>query len=193
MQILLAEDDAVAGRTLTAILTAQGHEVTAVDNGIDAWGLWQVAHHRIIVSDWLMPAMDGIELCRRIRARPPGPYTYFMMQTIRTGLGNFLEAMKAGVDDFITKPIIPEELVARLEVAERILGLREELMTLEGLLAMCSYCKRIRDTDGAWTPLERYVEARSAARFSHGVCPQCWEAHVGPELRRLGLPGQENG
>ena len=98
MRILLAEDDAVAGRTLTAILTAQGHEVTAVDNGIDAWGLWQVARHRVIVSDWLMPEMDGIELCRRIRSRPPGPYTYFMMQTIRTGLSNFLEAMKAGVD-----------------------------------------------------------------------------------------------
>ncbi len=159
MRILLAEDDAVAGETLTAILTAQGHEVTAVDNGVDAW-------------------MDGIELCRKIRSRPPGPYTYFMMQTIRTGLGNFLEAMQAGVDDFITKPIVPEELVARLNVAERILGLREELMTLEGLLAMCSYCKRIRDTDGAWTPLERYVEQRSAARFSHGVCEDCYEKYL---------------
>src|SRR5207249_6484618 len=99
MRILLAEDDAVAGRTLTAILTAQGHEVSAVENGVDAWGLWKVSRHRVIVSDWLMPAMDGIELCRKIRAQPPGPYTYFMMQTIRTGLGNFLEAMKAGVDD----------------------------------------------------------------------------------------------
>src|SRR6266513_649316 len=165
MRILLAEDDAVAGRTLTAILTAQGHEVTAVENGVDAWGLWRVARHRVIVSDWLMPAMDGIELCRKIRARPPGPYTYFMMQTIRTGLSNFLEAMKAGVDDFITKPIIPEEL-----------------MTLEGLLAMCSYCKRIRDTDGAWTPLERYVEARSAARFSHGVCEDCYEKYLKPQV-----------
>jgi hypothetical protein len=110
-----------------------------------------------------MPVMDGIELCRKIRAQPPGPYTYFMMQTIRTGLDNFLQAMEAGVDDFITKPIVPEELLARLKVAERILGLREELMTLEGLLAMCSYCKRIRDTDGAWTPLERYVEPGQGA------------------------------
>jgi len=178
MKILLAEDDAVAGRTLTAILTAQGNEVTAVDNGIDAWALWQVSQPRVVVSDWLMPAMDGIELCRRIRARPPGPYTYFMMQTIRTGLGNFPEAMKAGADDFITKPIVPEELIARLDVAERILGLREQLLTLEGLLAMCSYCKRTRDTDGVWVPLERYVEARSTARFSHGVCPDCYEKYL---------------
>jgi len=178
MKILLAEDDAVAGRTLTAILTAQGHEVTAVDNGIDAWALWQVSQPRVVVSDWLMPAMDGIELCRRIRARPHGPCTYFMMQTIRTGLSNFLEAMKAGADDFITKPIVPEELIARLDVAERILGLREQLLTLEGLLAMCSYCKRTRDTDGVWVPLERYVEARSTARFSHGVCPDCYEKYL---------------
>ena len=182
MRILVAEDDAVAGETLTAILKAQGHEVDAVDNGVDAWGLWRVARHRVIVSDWVMPEMDGIGLCQKIRAQPPGPYTYFMMQTIRTGLKNFLEAMKAGVDDFITKPIIPEELIARLEVAERILGLREELMTLEGLLAMCSYCKRIRDTNGAWTSLERYVEARSAARFSHGVCEDCYEKYLRPQV-----------
>src|SRR5258708_16317323 len=139
MQILLAEDDAVAGQTLTAILTAQGHEVTAVDNGVDAWGLWLVAHHRVIVSDWLMPAMDGIELCRKIRSRPPGPYTYFMMQTIRTGLGNFLEAMQAGVDDFITKPNVAEKLGARLNAAERILELPEQLQTLDGLYRRGEY------------------------------------------------------
>src|SRR5258705_2323204 len=182
MQILLAEDDAVAGQTLTAILTAHGHKVTAADNGVDAWGLWQVARQRVIVSDWLMPEMDGIELCRRVRNRPPAPYTYFMMQTVRSGLANFLEAMNAGVDDFITKPIVPEELIARLNVAERILGLREELMTLEGLLAMCSYCKRIRDTNGAWTPLERYVEARSGARFSHGVCADSYEKYLRAQI-----------
>src|SRR5688572_30201543 len=160
MRILLAEDDAVAGRTLTAILTAQGHEVTAVDNGVDAWGLWQVAKHRVIVSDWLMPAMDGLELCRKIRARPPGPYTYFVMQTIRTGLANFLEAMKAGVDDFITKPVIPEELVARLEVAERILGLREELMTLKD----CWRCAATASASATRTARGR----RSNATWSHG-------------------------
>src|SRR5204862_7967487 len=149
MRILLAEDDAVAGRTLTAILQAQGHDVTAVENGVDAWGLWKVSRHRIIVSDWLMPAMDGIELCRKIRAQPPGPYTYFMMQTIRTGLGNFLKAMQAGVDDFITKPIVPEEVAARLEVDVGISGLRAALTNVEGRLGIRSYWKRLRDGDRA--------------------------------------------
>src|SRR5438876_11688592 len=119
MRILLAEDDAVAGRMLTAILQAQGHDVTAVENGVDAWGLWKVSRHRIIVSDWLMPAMDGIELCRKIRAQPPGAYTCFMMQTIRTGVGNFLQAMQAVVEGSITRPFLLDEVFCRLNVAER--------------------------------------------------------------------------
>src|SRR2546422_9981759 len=105
MRILLAEDDAVAGRTLTAILTAQGHEVTAVDNGVDAWGLWQVARHREIGSDWLIPGVDGIELCRKIPARPPGPYTHLMKSTRRTGLRKFLGSRQAGAEDLIPEPI----------------------------------------------------------------------------------------
>ncbi|MGH7528768.1 MAG: response regulator [Gemmatimonadales bacterium] len=182
MRVLLAEDDAVAGEALRAILTAQGHDVAMAGDGIEAWDVWRLSRPRVILSDWLMPGMDGLELCRKIRAQPPGPYTYFVMETIRSGLSSFLEAMDAGVDDFITKPIVPEELVARLKVAERILGLREELLTLEGLLAICSYCKRIRDEDGAWITLERYVEARSGARFSHGVCADCYEKYLRPQM-----------
>ncbi|HEX4627486.1 MAG TPA: response regulator [Gemmatimonadales bacterium] len=182
MNILLAEDDAVAGRALRAILEAQGHGVDVAENGLEAWGLWQLTGHRIVVSDWLMPEMDGLELCRKIRRRTPPPYTYFVLQTIRSGLASFLEAMEAGVDDFITKPVAPEELVARLRVAERILGVREELLTLEGLLAICTYCKRLRDDHDTWIPLEQYVAAHSTAQFSHGVCPDCYEKYLRPQL-----------
>lgn len=184
MKILLAEDDAVAGGMLLAILSAQGHEVTLANDGTEAWAMWQLTQHRVVVSDWLMPGIDGLELCRRVRSRPPGPYTYFVMQTIRSGLSSFLEAMQAGVDDFITKPIVPEELIARLDVAERILGLREELLTLRGLLPICSYCRRMRDEHGAWMSLEQYVEARSAARFSHGVCPECYDKYLRAQVEK---------
>lgn len=182
MKILLVEDDAASRETLRAILEAQGHDVAVVEGGVEAWQLWQLTQRRIVVADWLMPDVDGLELCRRIRAHGPAPYTYFLLQTIRTGRGHFLEAMEAGVDDFITKPIVPEELIARLRVAERILGLRHELLALEGLLPICSYCKRLRDTDGRWMSLENYVEARSAAQFSHGVCPDCYETHLKPRV-----------
>jgi hypothetical protein len=90
--------------------------------------------------------------------------------------------MDAGVDDFITKPVRAHELTARLRVAERILGLREELLALEGLLSVCSYCKRIRSADSSWGTLERYIERHSIAEFSHGVCPDCYEKHLKPQV-----------
>jgi sigma-B regulation protein RsbU (phosphoserine phosphatase) len=182
MRVLLVEDDAVAREALHAVLTAQGHEVMAVDGGPQAWDAWRTTRHRIIVADWLMPDLDGLELCRRIRTHQMRPYTYFLLETIRTGRASFLEAMRAGVDDFISKPINPEELVARLAVAERMLGLREELTTLEGLLSICSYCKRLRNDGGTWIPLERYVEDHTGGRLSHGICPDCYVTHVKPLL-----------
>jgi len=180
MHILIAEDDPVTRRLLEAVLKGDGHKVDVADNGEFALGAWQLSSQRVVVSDWLMPGLDGLELCRRIRAVPGRPYTYFILQTSRSGRESFLEAMDAGVDDFVTKPVPGDELKARLGVAGRILGLREELMALEGLLSVCSYCKRIRNTEGGWGSLERYIEQRSKAEFSHGVCPECYDKHLKP-------------
>ncbi len=107
----------------------------------------------------------------------------------------------------MTKPFDHNELQARLQTGLRILRLQEELAAelrrsqqalelvkqLQGLLPICGYCKRIRDDHDAWQQLEDYISAHSEARFSHGVCPRCWEEHVGPELRRLGAAGPDNG
>jgi phosphoserine phosphatase RsbU/P len=105
-----------------------------------------------------------------------------MLLTASGGRDNFLAAMEAGIDDFITKPVDPAELRARLTVAERILGLREELHALEGLLPICSYCKRIRNDRDEWSSLEGYIEKRSKAEFSHGICPDCYRKHLEPQL-----------
>jgi DNA-binding response OmpR family regulator len=182
MHVLIAEDDPVALRVAEAVLTAAGHQVAVAENGEIALGVWNLSDQRVIVSDWLMPELDGLELCRRIRAQPERPYTYFILQTSRSGRENFLAAMDAGVDDVVTKPVHADELTARLRVAERILGLREQLLTLEGLLSVCSYCKRIRNAEGGWGSLERYIERRSKAEFSHGICPECYDKHLKPQL-----------
>lgn len=182
MNVLIAEDDPVALGVAKAVLTAAGHQVSVAENGELALGLWQLSDQRVIVSDWLMPELDGLELCRRVRAVLDRPYTYFILQTSRSGRESFLAAMDAGVDDFVTKPVPADELKARIRVAERIIGLREQLVTLEGLLSVCSYCKRIRNADGGWGSLERYIEKRSKAEFSHGVCPDCYEKHLKPQL-----------
>jgi DNA-binding response OmpR family regulator len=126
--------------------------------------------------------VDGLELCRRIRAERRQQYTYFLLQTTRSGKQSYLTAMRAGIDDFVTKPVDPDELLARLGAAERILDLRRELSQLQGLLPICSYCKRIRRDDQEWQQIERYIAARSDAEFSHGICPDCYRRHVEPQL-----------
>jgi len=184
VKILIAEDEPVSARLLEATLKNLGHEVTKTANGSDAWDAWLLAQPRVVISDWQMPELEGVELCRRIRERRGVRYTYFILLTARGGRESFLTAMDAGIDDFLAKPVDREELAARLTVAERILGLREELHALEGLLPICSYCKRIRDADGGYGSLERYIEQRSGAEFSHGICPECYEKHVRPQLER---------
>lgn len=175
MKILIAEDEPVSAKLLEATLKNLGHEVTKAANGAEAWDNWLIAQPGVVISDWQMPELEGVDLCRRIREKRGARYTYFILLTARGGRDSFRAAMEAGIDDFLTKPVDREELAARLQVAERILGLREELSALEGLLSICSYCKRIRDADGGYGSLERYIEQRSGAEFSHGICPECYE------------------
>src|SRR5260370_7568943 len=138
-----------------------------------------------------MPEVDGTELCRRMRARATDRYSYFLLVTATGGKKRYLEGMEAGADDFITKPIDMDELRARLKAAERILGLRQHVQQLEGLLPICAYCKRIRDAAENWESIERYVEDRSKAQFSHGYCPDCYEKHVPPPLDKRQPPAPQ--
>ncbi len=186
MNILIADDEPVSRQVLDAVLAAQGHRVTSAVDGAEAWGLWQLSQPRVVVSDWLMPGLDGLELCRRVRGAAADRYTYFILLTARSGKENFRAAMDAGIDDFLTKPVDAEELAARLRVADRILGLREELSQLTGLLPICSYCKRIRTDAGEYRSLEGYIEQRSKAEFSHGICPECYARHVQPQIDQAG-------
>jgi sigma-B regulation protein RsbU (phosphoserine phosphatase) len=184
MNILIAEDEAVSRNILRSVLEAAGYRVTAAANGLEALDAWRIAESRVVISDWLMPELDGLDLCRRIREARQDRYTYYILLTGRSGKDSYLTAMDAGIDDFITKPVDADELKARLRVAERILGLRERIDALEGLLPICSYCKRIRDDKQTWNALEGYIEQRSGAEFSHGVCPDCYRKHLEPGLER---------
>jgi CheY-like chemotaxis protein len=177
MRVVIAEDDPVSSSVLQKILVRLGHEYIATANGSEA--LEALARHEdvnAVISDWMMPRMDGLELIRRIRARKRFRYTYALLLTSRSGKQSYLEALDAGADDFITKPLDPDELRARLLVAQRILGLQEEMRQLQGLLAICCYCKKIRE-DESWVPVERYISKRADASFSHGICPTCYQTH----------------
>jgi CheY-like chemotaxis protein len=140
--VLVVDDDAVSRAQLSALVRAAGYEVRTADHGREAWDALRVARIPVVISDWYMPELDGPELCRRIRARPNEPYVYFILVTARGGKEQYLAGMEAGADDFVAKPVDPDELRARLTVAQRILGLRRDLQQLEGLLPICTYCKQ---------------------------------------------------
>jgi DNA-binding response OmpR family regulator len=176
------EDDPVSRRILVAVLEQLGHTVLPVADGLAAWEHFQMSPVDAVITDWMMPRMDGIELTRRIRAEARERYTYVLMLTALTGRDRYLDGMKAGADDFLAKPLDREELHARLRVADRILNLQTTVRQLEGLLPICSYCKKIRDEAEHWSQVEEYVSRRTEATFSHGICPDCYERHLRPQL-----------
>ena len=187
MRILAVEDDPVSRRILTATLERLEHDVAVAEDGQEAWERFATAPAEVVITDCMMPRVDGLELTRRIRARDGGRYAYVIMLTALRGRTSYLEGMAAGADDFVTKPFDTEELRARLRVAERVLGLQREVKQLEGLLPICSYCKRIRDEADTWSQVEEYVGRRTEAQFSHGICPTCYDRHLKPQLESVQL------
>ena len=125
MKILIAEDDRDSRELLSWLLQKLGYQVIAAENGREAWEAYRKGRFRLVISDLLMPDIDGLELVRRIRAAKQQKYTYVILLTALIGKKDFLEGMEAGADDFITKPFDPDELKARLRVAERIIALQE--------------------------------------------------------------------
>jgi len=178
LKILIAEDENISRMVLEASLKKRGHEVIAVENGLKAWAAFQKEYFPVLISDWLMPEMDGLALFRKIRALPRDNYTYLVLLTSLEGKTNYLEAMDAGADDFMTKPFDADQLTARIQVADRILGLHQHVTQLEGLLPICCSCKKIRDGKNNWERVENYIENHSEARFTHGYCPECYAKYM---------------
>lgn len=141
---------------------------------------------RLIVSDWMMPELDGLGLCRAVRSRLEADYVYFILLTSREAdVDNQREAIEAGVDDFLTKPLDVQEIWMRLRVAERILRYATEVRQLEAFLPICGYCKKVRDDQNYWQQIESYINERTGTDFSHSVCPDCYQRVVVPELEKL--------
>jgi len=186
VKILAVEDDPVALAVLHQALRRLGHEVLEAGDGEAAWNLLQSAPVRVVVSDWLMPRLDGLELCRKVRGRIGGEYVYFILLTSSDATEeNQYAAADAGVDDFLRKPLNLSELWTRVRVAERILRYTTQVRQLEELLPICSYCKKIRDDQNYWQQIEGYINQRTGSEFSHSICPDCYARVVVPELNKL--------
>jgi two-component system, cell cycle response regulator len=129
MKILIADDDPVSSRLLDRLLVKWGYEVIAAHDGTEAWEVLQAENApRVALLDWIMPGIDGLEICRRVRARSSQPYVYIMLLTANDKVGNLVEGLESGADDYLTKPFHPQELRARLRVGLRMLDLESRLV-----------------------------------------------------------------
>jgi phosphoserine phosphatase RsbU/P len=186
-RILVAEDDPISCMILKTVLEKFGYEPVIACDGAEAWEKFNQEPTRLIVSDWMMPGLDGLALCEKVRARSQTLYTYFILLTAnRTSPENYALATAAGVDDFLTKPLDREAIRMRLAVAERILKYTAEIRKLQEMIPICVYCRKVRDEHDYWDMVESYIQKETGSRFSHGACPECCEKEL-ERLRELGI------
>lgn len=177
MRILIAEDDPPSRLTLEKRLEQWGHEVVVTVDGREARSVLEGDDHpRLAILDWMMPMLTALDAREDI-----------------------VEGLRAGADDYLIKPPDGNELRARIDVGIRVLELQSELSDrvaeleaslarekhLQGLLPICSYCKKIRDDKDYWQQVEGYIEDHADVSFSHGICPVCYVSIVQPQLDRL--------
>jgi diguanylate cyclase (GGDEF)-like protein len=129
LKILIAEDNAVSRRVVETQLTKWGHEVLSANNGTEAWEILQANDAPpLAILDWMMPGIDGVELCRRVRERTNQLYTYVILLTAKDRKEDVVKAMDAGADDYVVKPPDPSELQARIRAGCRIIELEQRLI-----------------------------------------------------------------
>jgi sigma-B regulation protein RsbU (phosphoserine phosphatase) len=127
MKVLIAEDDPISLEVLQSYLERWGHEVVAAEDGAAAWRLFEADDISLVITDWMMPQLDGLELVRRIRAAPRSGYVYLILLTAKSRKEDIVRGMEAGADDFLVKPFDREELRVRLRAGERIVMLEQNL------------------------------------------------------------------
>jgi len=182
MRILIVDDDLFSRALLDSTLKSLGHETVLASDGQDAFEIFQQSYFHVVISDWMMPIVDGLGLCRLIRDLKTTKYSYIILLTALGGSKAYLEGLKAGADDFLTKPFEEELLAARLAVGERILKVQEVNRQLAQFILICSYCKKARNDEASWEKLEAFLMQQPELKLSHGVCPDCYDKIVRPQL-----------
>lgn len=200
MRILIAEDDAVSRRMLQASLTSWGYELIIANNGIDALdALEREDAPPLAILDIMMPGLDGLEVCRRVRRASPTPTpVYIILLTAKRGKEDVVAGIEAGANDYLTKPFDRDELRVRIGVGKQIVELQQRLAErvreledtlaqvkqLQGIIPICSYCKKIRDDQNYWQRVESFIADHSHAQFSHSICPDCYGHIAAPNTEK---------
>ena len=192
MRILVAEDDPVTRKLLEAALGRLGWDVITAEDGTAAWQVLETlqgkAAPELLLLDWMMPGFDGIEICRKVRSTPRFELMYIILLTSRSEKEDLAMGFIAGANDYITKPFHPVELESRVRVGQRMVKLQtslagrikeleealREVKRLQGLLPICSYCKKVRNEANYWQQVESYLASHTEVQLTHGVCPDCY-------------------
>ena len=146
----------------------------------------------LAILDWMMPLLDGPQVCRHIKSLDSVTRPYLILLTAKGTKADVVTGLEEGADDFMTKPFDRDELRSRIRVGVRMIELQQKLAArvrevtdalaqvrhLQGLLPICSYCKKVRDDQNYWHQVEAYLAKTSDIRFSHGICPDCYESHA---------------
>ena len=199
MQILIAEDDAISQVMLKTMVTKAGYEPVITGDGLSAYEiLIKPDTPKLAILDWMMPGLDGVEVCRKVRELKPNEPVYIILLTNRDNRKDIIHGLKSGANDYIVKPYDVEELQVRIGVGRKVVELQAllagrikqlqdalaQIKTLQGILPICMYCKKIRDDKQYWQQVESYVSTHTEAQFSHGICPDCYKKYVEPELAK---------
>jgi phosphoserine phosphatase RsbU/P len=193
--VLLADDDKLTLNVLHDVLVDAGYDVITATDGEQAWKKLQESDALVAILDWIMPGIEGVEICRRAQSDPQFANRYFILLTGKSAAEDVVKGLQAGASDYLRKPFEQTELLARVEVGVRFTDLQRKLedrvqeleralvqvRRLEGLLPICSYCKRIRNEQDYWERVDAYISQHANVRFSHNICPDCYSKHVKTE------------
>jgi len=201
MKILIAEDDATSRLILERVLTKWGYDVVSAKDGDEAWALLnQGDAPTLLLLDWVMPGRDGVEICKELREGDLRSFPfYIILLTGKDRKQDIVKGLNAGANDYVTKPFDNDELHARIGVGRRVVELQQQLSgkinelqdaldhikTLQGILPICAYCKKIRDDQNYWQQVENYISKATDASFSHSICPDCYVLHIKPQMEKL--------
>jgi len=190
--VLIADDDRLTLNVVNDALTRAGYDVLTATDGEQAWSKLQQSQASVAILDWLMPGMEGAEICARAQKDPKLSNRYLILLTGKSKTEDLVAGLQSGASDYLRKPFDEAELLARVEVGVRFIELQRKLAErveelekalaqvkrLEGLLPICSYCKRIRNEQDYWERVDNYISQHANVRFSHNICPECYEKHV---------------
>jgi len=182
MRVLFADDDVIARTLMAAVLSDLGHDAEAVEDGALAWAAWQREPVPLVILDINMPDMDGLSVCRRIREHARGREAFLLVVTARDGREDLAAVLAAGADDYVTKPTSPENLRARLEIAEVRIRQDQARRAAEGELARSRWLAGIGETTIA---LEHEINNPLSALLGHAELLLMDKSVVGEHREQL--------